>query len=169
VEIVEKDCQMLCPYCHSIDDKVVDSRLTDSDSVIRRRRECLSCNKRFTTFERMEEVPLFVKKRNGDKELFNRNKILEGLKKACEKRDISEVVLEKITDDIEERLRQLPGAEAPSKEIGLLILNKLRELDEVAYLRFASVYKEFNDVSQFEEEVAMLEKLSPPKSIEEVK
>lgn len=155
---------MLCPYCHSIDDKVVDSRLADSNAVIRRRRECLSCGKRFTTFERMEEVPLFVLKRNGDKEPYDRNKIIEGLKRACEKIDISPEVLEKINDEIEEHFRQSPGMEIQSKEIGLIVLHKLRELDDVAYLRFASVYKEFKNVSQFEEEVAMLEKLSPPKA-----
>lgn len=155
---------MRCPYCHGIEDKVVDSRLADSDKAIRRRRECLSCSKRFTTFERLEEFSLSVKKRNGNIEQFERDKIFHGLKKACGKRDISDEQLSEIADTIEEQLKDNSKAEVLSKDIGVMLLDKLKELDGVAYLRFASVYKNFQDASQFGEEAAEVEKITPPKN-----
>lgn len=155
---------MRCPYCHSIEDKVVDSRLANGDTVIRRRRECLSCNQRFTTYEKIEEINIRVIKRNGDKEQYDREKIISGLKKAFEKREITLSDIEKIVDEIEEELKEMPGAEIKSEEIGKIILGKLRQIDEVAYLRFASVYKGFEEASEFSREVELLEKMSPPKT-----
>lgn len=155
---------MRCPYCHSIEDKVVDSRLANGDTVIRRRRECLSCNQRFTTYEKIEEINIRVVKRNGDKEQYDREKIISGLKKAFEKREITLSDIEKIVDEIEEELKEMPGAEIKSEEIGKIILGKLRQMDEVAYLRFASVYKGFEEASEFSREVELLEKMSPPKT-----
>lgn len=154
---------MRCPYCHSIEDKVVDSRSTDSDKVIRRRRECLGCGKRFTTFERLEEFALNVVKRDGSVESFDRDKILSGLKKACGKRNIADETINQITDDIEEQLKERGGAEVSSQEIGVMLLDRLKELDDVAYLRFASVYKNFEDASQFGKEAAKILKIVPPK------
>lgn len=155
---------MRCPYCHGIEDKVVDSRLADSDKIIRRRRECLGCGNRYTTFERLEEFSLSVIKRNNSIEQYNREKILSGLKKACGKRDIGEEVMSQIADDVEEQLRDKAKAEISSREIGIILLDKLKELDGVAYLRFASVYKNFEDASQFGREAAEMEKITPPKS-----
>lgn len=157
---------MRCPYCHGIEDKVVDSRLTESDKVIRRRRECLGCNRRYTTFERLEEFSLSVIKRNGSVEQFDREKILSGLEKACGKRDINDEVLKQITDEIEEQLKERAKAEISSREIGIILLEHLKELDDVAYLRFASVYKNFENASQFGEEAAEIVKITPPKKAE---
>lgn len=144
---------MKCPYCGFIESKVIDSRPTDENTSIRRRRECLKCEKRFTTYEKLESIALVVIKKDNSRQPFNRNKILQGIMTACEKRPISLVQMEKIADDIESTLAQSMEREIPSTKIGALVMRKLRNLDEVAYVRFASVYKQFDDVSTFMEEL----------------
>jgi transcriptional repressor NrdR len=146
-----------------VDDKVVDSRQADDGSAIRRRRECLQCGRRFTTFERVEEVPLVVVKRSGEREPFDRLKVVAGLKSACKNRPVADVVLEALATEVEESLR-LDGPEVSSQQIGLAVLDRLRHVDEVAYVRFASVYKGFDDPSDFEREVGLLTKNAEPKS-----
>lgn len=145
---------MLCPYCGE-DSKVVDSRTNDIGNSVKRRRECMACNKRFTTYEKIEEIPLVVQKRNGRTELFDRNKVLKGLVKACEKRPISVQTLDDLAEEIEKELRNR-YAEVTSVQIGETIMTRLIALDEVAYVRFASVYKEFSDVETFISEVEKL-------------
>jgi transcriptional repressor NrdR len=154
-----------CPSCSSLDDKVVDSRQADDGSAIRRRRECLQCGRRFTTFERVEEVPLVVVKRSGEREPFDRLKVVAGLKAACKNRPVDDVTLETLATEVEESLR-LDGPEVTSQQIGLTVLDRLRRVDEVAYVRFASVYKGFDDPSDFEREVGLLTKHTDPKSHE---
>jgi transcriptional repressor NrdR len=144
-----------CPVCAAVDDKVVDSRMSDDGASIRRRRECLTCGRRFTTFERLEELPLLVVKRSGEREPFNRAKVLGGLQAAVKGRPVGE--LEQLAADIEEEMR-LEGPEVTSELIGLAVLDRLRSLDEVAYLRFASVYKGFDDVGDFQREMGLLRK-----------
>ena len=144
---------MKCPYCGNLEDKVVDSRLTTEGNSIRRRRECLKCERRFTTYERIEEAPLMVVKKDGRREPFERKKILAGLVKACEKRPISMERLEQLVDKIEFTLQKNYEKEVKSKEIGELVIKMLQELDEIAYVRFASVYRQFKDVSQFMKEL----------------
>jgi transcriptional repressor NrdR len=151
-----------CPSCSSVDDKVVDSRQADDGSAIRRRRECLQCGRRFTTFERVEEVPLVVVKRSGAREPFDRLKVVAGLKAACKNRPVDDVTLEALATEVEESLR-LDGPEVTSQHIGLTVLDRLRRVDEVAYVRFASVYKGFDDPSDFEREVGLLTKHTDPK------
>ena len=153
---------MRCPYCDTEEDKVVDSRLADEGRAIRRRRECLNCNRRYTTFERPEEVPLFVVKRNGDEEPFERAKIIEGIKRACKNRPVTEAAIDELADDVEDAMRALGGRVATS-DVGREVLERLRDLDEVAYLRFASVYKDFQELDDFERELGQLLKRSPPK------
>jgi transcriptional repressor NrdR len=148
---------MKCPFCGSIDSKVVDSRDTDAADAIRRRRECLSCERRFTTYERVDEMPLMVIKRDGREEVFNRGKLLKGLVRACVKRDISLARLQLLVDEIENRLRHQPGLRVSSAEIGDQALHLLRDVDKVAYVRFASVYRQFDDVDEFQEELARIE------------
>jgi transcriptional repressor NrdR len=148
-----------------VDDKVVDSRQADDGSAIRRRRECLQCGRRFTTFERVEEVPLVVVKRSGEREPFDRLKVVAGLKAACKNRPVDDVTLETLATEVEESLR-LDGPEVTSQQIGLTVLDRLRRVDEVAYVRFASVYKGFDDASDFEREVGLLTKHTEPKSHE---
>jgi transcriptional repressor NrdR len=148
-----------------VDDKVVDSRQADDGSAIRRRRECLQCGRRFTTFERVEEVPLVVVKRSGEREPFDRLKVVAGLKAACKNRPVDVVTLETLATEVEESLR-LDGPEVTSQQIGLTVLDRLRRVDEVAYVRFASVYKGFDDASDFEREVGLLTKHTEPKSHE---
>ncbi len=148
-----------------MDDKVVDSRQADDGSAIRRRRECLQCGRRFTTFERVEEVPLVVVKRSGEREPFDRLKVVAGLKAACKNRPVDDVTLEALATEVEESLR-LDGPEVTSQQIGLTVLDRLRRVDEVAYVRFASVYKGFADPSDFEREVGLLTKHTDPKSHE---
>ena len=148
-----------------MDDKVVDSRQADDGSAIRRRRECLQCGRRFTTFERVEEVPLVVVKRSGEREPFDRLKVVAGLKAACKNRPVDDVTLETLATEVEESLR-LDGPEVTSQQIGLTVLDRLRRVDEVAYVRFASVYKGFDDPSDFEREVGLLTKHTEPKSHE---
>ncbi|MFQ5847162.1 MAG: transcriptional regulator NrdR [Candidatus Methylomirabilales bacterium] len=144
---------MRCPFCGQIEEKVVDSREARDGEVIRRRRECLQCGRRFTTYERIEEIQFMVVKKDGRREPFVRNKILSGLLKATQKRPVSVAELEKITDEVEACLMEKPEREMASNEIGTMIMNRLYELDEVAYVRFASVYRQFKDVNEFVEEV----------------
>ncbi|MDD5558561.1 transcriptional regulator NrdR [Candidatus Methylomirabilis sp.] len=144
---------MKCPYCGSLEEKVVDSREGKDGAVVRRRRQCQQCLKRFTTYERIEEIHFMVIKTDGRREPFDRHKILAGLLKATQKRPVSVVQLEKIVDEIEGRLAEKAEREMPSTEIGELIMERLHEIDEVAYVRFASVYRQFKDVRQFVEEV----------------
>jgi len=146
---------MECPYCHHIETKVTDSRDTGTLSI-RRRRECLKCNKRFTTYEYIELTPIYVKKKDGRLEKFDRNKIKNGIMKALEKRPIDSERIEEIIVSIEEKIRRIGKEEIESKEIGEFVMNKLKEVDHVAYIRFASVYRSFTDLSSFEKEVKNL-------------
>jgi len=151
-----------CPSCTGLDDKVVDSRTADDGSAIRRRRECLSCGNRYTTFERLEEVPLSVVKRSGDRVPFDREKIEAGVRAAAKGRPISAEQVAALAIDIEDQVR-LEGPDVSSEHIGIAILQRLLELDEVAYVRFASVYKGFSDASDFQREVGLLTKETAPK------
>lgn len=151
---------MKCPYCGSLNSKVIDSRLTTSEFAIRRRRECQSCMQRFTTYEKVEELPVVIVKKDGRREYFNREKIFAGIKKACEKRAISTDEIDKIVDSIERGLREANDKEVSSKTVGEKIMEKLHSLDGVAYVRFASVYREFKDIGDFMEE---LKNLIPPR------
>mgnify|MGYP001560883801 FL=1 len=144
---------MRCPYCSSLDNKVVDSRMGKEGESIRRRRECLKCEGRFTTYERVEEILPSVIKKDDRREPYDRQKILSGLKKACEKRPISVEVLEKTVDDIEKSLQEKGFKEIPSTAIGEEVMNHLHALDEVAYVRFASVYRSFKDINEFMSEL----------------
>jgi len=149
---------MKCPYCFNPDTKVIDTRVTDSDISIRRRRECEKCGNRFTTFERIENTPIAVIKKDNTRQPFDRNKILSGLIRACVKRNISTKILEKIVDEIESEIRNFHSSEISSSEIGEMALKKLRNLDKVAYIRFASVYKQFDSIKQFTSELSKLKK-----------
>ena len=140
---------MLCPYCQEEESKVIDSRSSEDGAAIRRRRECAACKRRFTTYERVEERPLLVVKKGGNREQFDRSKILNGLTRACEKRPISSETIEKIVNSIETDLRDFNDREVSSMVIGEMVMDKLRNLDEVAYVRFASVYRQFTDVNSF--------------------
>ncbi|MCJ7570820.1 MAG: transcriptional regulator NrdR [Candidatus Thermoplasmatota archaeon] len=148
---------MKCPYCHHIETKVTDSRDTGV-FTIRRRRECLDCGKRFTTYEYVEMQPLYVVKKDGRREKFDRNKIKNGILKAIEKRPVNHSQVEEILDKIEEKIRRNGSEEINSKDIGEYVMDSLKELDHVAYIRFASVYRSFTDVSSFEEEIKNLTK-----------
>ena len=149
---------MKCPYCQNIDTKVIETRISDSNGSIRRRRMCEKCSNRFTTFERIENTPIAVIKKDNTRQPFDRNKILSGLIRACIKRNISTTLLEKIVDDIESEIRNFHSNEISVKEIGDLVLKKLRDLDKVAYIRFASVYKKFDSIKQFTSELSELNK-----------
>ena len=151
-----------CPYCQALDDKVVDSRPAEDGAAIRRRRECLACGRRFTTHERLEELPLMVVKRSGVKEPFAREKLEAGIARAITNRPLVAGTVEALAAEIEEELRS-EGAEVTSERVGLAVLERLRALDPVSYLRFASVYKGFEDVTDFEREVAVLQKTTEPK------
>jgi transcriptional repressor NrdR len=156
---------MRCPYCRSLEDRVIDSRLSEEGVAIRRRRECASCSRRFTTFERAEPVALLVGKRSGERVPYDRSKIISGLRKACVNRPVTQVEVERIADEIEETIRASGSPEVSTQEVGLAILDRLRDLDEVAYVRFASVYKDFQELTDFEREVGqMLQKRTPPKA-----
>lgn len=144
---------MRCPFCKVDDDKVVDSRASNDGFAIRRRRECLSCGRRYTTYERIEESPLRVVKKDQGREPFERRKILLGMIKACEKRPISIAALEAITERVENRVLEEYESEVPVTYIGELVMEELKALDQVAYVRFASVYREFQDVSEFMDEL----------------
>ncbi|HEY8739894.1 MAG TPA: transcriptional regulator NrdR [Candidatus Dormibacteraeota bacterium] len=147
---------MKCPYCGHEELKVVDSRDSDTGEAIRRRRECLECAKRFTTYERVENIPFFVIKKDGRREDFNRQKLFDGLMTACEKRDISPSTIEAAIDEIESELRSTGKMEIPSRDIGELVMEKLRKLDDVAYVRFASVYRQFRDLTEVKREIDQL-------------
>ncbi|HHY33385.1 MAG TPA: transcriptional repressor NrdR [Firmicutes bacterium] len=147
---------MKCPYCGHPDSRVIDSRATEEGAAIRRRRECMSCGRRFTTYEVVDEVPLMVVKKDGRREPFNRNKILTGLMKACQKRPVPMSVLEEVTSDVERELRGRLEREVSSREIGEMVIRRLRDLDKVAYVRFASVYREFKDIDTFMDELKKL-------------
>ena len=149
---------MKCPYCQNIDTKVIETRISDSNGSIRRRRMCEKCSNRFTTFERIENTPIAVIKKDNTRQPFDRNKILSGLIRACIKRNISTAMFEKIVDDIESEIRNFHSNEISAKEIGDLVLKKLRDLDKVAYIRFASVYKQFDSIKQFTSELSELNK-----------
>ncbi len=144
---------MKCPFCSYFESKVVDSRPTDEGQAIRRRRECIKCGKRFTTYEKIEEVPLIVVKKDGTRESYDRNKLLNGIIKSCEKRPVSIDTIENIVDEIEKNLYNSLQKEIRSEEIGEMVMNKLKDIDEVSYVRFASVYRQFKDLNSFMEEL----------------
>lgn len=148
---------MKCPYCNYEETQVIDTRETENLEATRRR-ECLKCNKRFTTYERVEEAEIIVVKKDGRRERFERQKLLNGILKACEKRPISLDKIEKIVDDVESDLRKRDSVEVESKAVGEIAMKKLKTLDKVAYIRFASVYREFEDIDKFEEEFEKLQK-----------
>ena len=140
---------MKCPFCGHVEDKVVDSREGKDGLVIRRRRECLSCSRRFTSYERIDEIPFMVVKKDKTREPYDRHKVLGGLRKACEKRPVSPAALEQVADEVEQMLQETPEREIPTATIGEKVTERLKELDKVAYVRFASVYRQFEDVDQF--------------------
>jgi len=144
---------MKCPFCKADKDRVVDSRTSGGGYIIRRRRECLACGRRFTTYERVETMPLRVVKKDGSRVEFDRNKILGGIIKACEKRPVSMQKIEEIVTEIEAEIYNMFDKEVTSRHIGQMVMKRLREVDQVAYIRFASVYREFKDVSEFVTEV----------------
>ena len=147
---------MKCPFCDEIEDKVVDSRMGKEGEVIRRRRECLACKRRYTTYERVEESLPVVVKKDGRRESFDRVKILAGLKKACEKRPISVATIEAVADRIEKRIQEMGETEIQSRTVGEEVMRELHQLDQIAYVRFASVYREFKDIDQFMDELKAL-------------
>lgn len=147
---------MKCPFCGFLEDKVVDSREAKDGDSIRRRRECLQCGRRFTSYERIDEIPYMVVKKDGRREIFERSKIMAGLLRACEKRPISASQLESIVDDVEKSVQESTDRELPTSEMGKIIMRRLKTLDKVAYVRFASVYLEFEDVSEFMTELKYL-------------
>ena len=140
---------MRCPFCHSEDVRVIDTRELKNGFEIRRRRECMACGRRFTTYERIEEHPILVVKKNGEREFFKREKLVSGIEKACEKRPVSASTIDKIVDKIEHQLFQLGKREISSQVIGQMVMEELKKVDKVAYVRFASVYKEFKDIEEF--------------------
>ena len=148
---------MKCPFCHHFEDRVVDSRLAKEGEVIRRRRECLNCKRRVTTYERFDDVLPMVIKKDGRRETYDRRKVLSGLRKACEKRPISHATIEGVADLIEKKLQEQGESEIPSHPIGELVMVELHDLDPVAYVRFASVYREFKDIKEFSETVKTLD------------
>ena len=147
---------MKCPFCAELENKVIDSRLSNQGAVIRRRRECLGCQRRFTTYERVEEILPMVVKKDGRRESFDRQKVLEGLKLACQKRPVGADQLEAVVDGIERRLQEMGEKEVPSSVIGEAVMRELARLDEVAYVRFASVYRSFKDLGEFMSELKEL-------------
>ena len=149
---------MKCPFCFAVDSKVVDSRPTDEGTMIRRRRECAHCGKRFTTYEKVEHIPILVVKKDGRREVFDSDKILSGLLKACEKRPITMKDLEALVQDIEKQVYNSLDREIFSQRIGEMVMERLKALDEVAYVRFASVYRQFKDINTFVEELNKLMK-----------
>jgi len=144
---------MKCPYCGYNEDKVVDSRSSSENDSTRRRRECLKCQRRFTTYEHIEEIPLMVIKKNGQRQPFDRNKLMAGILKACEKRPVSVAKIENLVDNIERTLQRKHDKEVKSSQVGEMLMKKLHDTDEVAYVRFASVYREFKDVTEFMKEL----------------
>ncbi len=147
---------MKCPFCGEINNKVIDSRLSKDGNVIRRRRECLVCSRRFTTYEHIEEIPVMIIKKDGRREVFSIEKLRSGIQKACQKRNISVNIIEEFLDELERDLRESGEKEIPSHKIGEKVMAKLHEIDDVAYVRFASVYREFKDVNDFVSELKSL-------------
>ncbi len=147
---------MKCPYCSSLESKVIDSRPTDDGHVIRRRRECMNCKQRFTTYEKIEEIPIIIVKKNGNRESYNRMKVLNGIIRACEKRPVSMEQMERLIDNIESKLHSSMEKEIQSEWIGELVMSGLKDLDEVSYVRFASVYRQFKDINTFINELTKL-------------
>jgi transcriptional repressor NrdR len=147
---------MKCPFCAEINNKVIDSRLSKDGNVIRRRRECLICSRRFTTYEHIEEIPVMIVKKDGRREVFSIEKLRSGIRKACQKRNISVNIIEEFLDELERDLRESGEKEIPSHKIGERVMAKLHEIDDVAYVRFASVYREFKDVNDFVSELKSL-------------
>ncbi|WP_283408656.1 transcriptional regulator NrdR [Anoxynatronum buryatiense] len=147
---------MNCPFCGQFDSKVIDSRPTDEGQAIRRRRECNACQKRFTTYEKVEEIPLIVIKKSGNREPFNRNKILNGMIRACEKRPVPLKEIETLVNQIEKHLQNEMEKEVATDQIGEMVMDALKKLDEVAYVRFASVYREFKDLNTFMDELTKI-------------
>ena len=150
-----------CPWCSADDDRVVDSRLADEGVAIRRRRECLNCERRFTTFERVEELPLWVVKRSGQREPFDRAKLVAGVRSACKNRPVTDEEMQELAQQVEDALRSIP--EPTSQQVGVAVLEQLKSLDDVAYVRFASVYKGFEELGDFQREVGLLTKTTEPK------
>ena len=144
---------MKCPYCAHLGDKVVDSRESKEGEVIRRRRECLGCGRRFTSYERIDEIPYMVIKKDGSRERFERQKLVSGLLKACEKRPVSTAAIERVADKVESALQERPEKEMPTDEVGRIVMDELKRLDKVAYVRFASVYRQFRDIGEFMSEL----------------
>lgn len=150
---------MKCPFCNTPDTKVIDSRPADDNASIRRRRQCIKCNKRFTTYEKLETMPLMVIKKDSTREPYDRSKIESGIIRSCHKRSVSPVDVENIVNDIENKIFSLEDREIPTTVIGEMVMDRLKDLDEVAYVRFASVYREFKDVNTFMSEIeSMLKK-----------
>ncbi len=149
---------MKCPFCGGLDSKVVDSRLSEDGTSIRRRRECTACAKRYTTYEKIESTPILVIKNNGTRQIFDINKIKNGIIKACEKRPVSMAKIDKMVSDIEKQVNNTLAQEISSKKIGELVMEGLKELDEVAYVRFASVHRQFKDINTLMEEIMKLTK-----------
>ncbi len=150
---------MKCPFCGGLDSKVVDSRLSEDGTSIRRRRECTACAKRYTTYEKIESTPILVIKNNGTRQIFDINKIKNGIIKACEKRPVSMAKIDKMVSDIEKQVNNTLAQEISSKKIGELVMEGLKELDEVAYVRFASVHRQFKDINTLMEEIMKLTKV----------
>jgi len=151
-----------CPWCLADDDRVIDSRLAEEGTAIRRRRECAGCGHRYTTFERVDEIPLMVIKRSGDRQPFDKGKLVDGLRAATKNRPVTEEQLDEVAREVEDELRE-DGSEPTSEQVGIAVLDRLRSVDEVAYLRFASVYKGFEGVDDFRREVGLLTKTTAPK------
>ena len=147
---------MKCPFCGELDNKVIDSRVSKDGSVIRRRRECIDCTRRFTTYEHIEEIPIMIIKKDGRREIFSREKVRSGMQRACQKLDISMNVIEDFIDDLERDLRETGEKEIPSRIVGEKVMSQLHSLNDIAYVRFASVYREFKDVNDFIAELKTL-------------
>lgn len=145
-----------CPFCNHEESKVVDSRSTEDDMAIRRRRECLKCSKRYTTYEKIEDIPILVIKKNSDRECFDKSKIINGVLKACQKRPVSRAQVEEIANEVEKQLSNQMLTEVKSDYIGEMIMSYLKDVDEVSYVRFASVYRQFKDINTFMEEIKNL-------------
>jgi len=158
---------MICPYCTKIDNKVIDSRLSKDARTIRRRRECLGCGRRFTTYEKLEDILPMVVKKDGRREPFSRDKIISGIRNACQKLPVSEAKIEEFADSLESYFQDLGKKEIGSSEIGERVINKLKEWDEVAYVRFASVYRQFKDINEFMSELEEILKARQEKSEED--
>ena len=155
---------MRCPYCQHTDTKVTDSRTTDEGNSIRRRRECINCGRRFTTYEIIEEVPLMVAKKNGRRELFDRGKLLNGLLRSCDRHTVPMSVMEEVVNNVERDIRNEVNQEISTDRIGELVLQQLKDIDQVAYVRFASVYRKFDNIDSFMAELKALKKLDAKKA-----